>query len=508
MIVAAAMLLAAPAIPQTAPAVYPGCQIPPTTFGHVWYIDPVNGKTAAAGGLGTQAKPWNSLQAVFAATIGYPYPLLTTAPYRNANGFVPGPKAGPIAPGDEILLMNGSYGAVAIGVYEGPINNSSFVTIAAAPGQTPVFSKLGVSGSSYFRFSGIKVESTVPSEASPLINVGAQGTSYPASNVVFDNVTVSNADPSVYMTWTAAQWAANTGVGINLSGGALTTCVSVVNSIISAVHFGMNVFAFQTLVDGNEIKYFGDDAIDYGASHLRFTLNYIHDGLKYTAAHWDGMQGYSPPVVAPAQYGTFTDMIIDRNRIVRQADPANPMPAPWVDGIDNYGSVASNYDNMTITDNTIITSGCNGIIFGGLTNSTISNNMVVDDGTAVNPTCIPSIRITDAPGTPILNYNVRIFNNYGGLGVQNIPTRSVTFDHNVVPHFRGASLAYIVNGAWRYYAAPGAYGDGTTQIDANGPASEFTTYLPSLLTYILAPLPGSLVERGIPSRRHVSAPDK
>src|SRR5277367_5472221 len=45
--------------------VYPGCPVPPTTFNHIWYIDPVNGKTLAVGGLGTQAAPWNSLQAAF-----------------------------------------------------------------------------------------------------------------------------------------------------------------------------------------------------------------------------------------------------------------------------------------------------------------------------------------------------------------------------------------------------------------------------------------------------------
>jgi len=27
--------------------VYPGCPVPPTTFNHIWYIDPVNGKTLA-----------------------------------------------------------------------------------------------------------------------------------------------------------------------------------------------------------------------------------------------------------------------------------------------------------------------------------------------------------------------------------------------------------------------------------------------------------------------------
>src|SRR3984957_326222 len=73
--------------------VYPGCAVPPTTFNHIWYIDPVNGKTPAAGGNGSQIAPWNSLQGVVSATkqSGYSYPMLSTVPYdhypqKNAQG--------------------------------------------------------------------------------------------------------------------------------------------------------------------------------------------------------------------------------------------------------------------------------------------------------------------------------------------------------------------------------------------------------------------------------------
>ena len=84
--------------------VYPGCAVPPTAFRHVWYIDPVNGKTAAEGGHGTSAAPWNSLQAVFSVQPGYTAPLLTTAAYRHPNDaktayvFASGPGAGPMNP--------------------------------------------------------------------------------------------------------------------------------------------------------------------------------------------------------------------------------------------------------------------------------------------------------------------------------------------------------------------------------------------------------------------------
>jgi len=107
------ILLLSYVFPAVAAQVYNGCAEPPATFRSVWYIDPVNGKTAAAGGNGSQAHPWNSLSAVTNAVTGYSYPLLSTAPYRHLNAagtayvFATGSGAGPIKPGDEILLMSG-----------------------------------------------------------------------------------------------------------------------------------------------------------------------------------------------------------------------------------------------------------------------------------------------------------------------------------------------------------------------------------------------------------------
>ena len=117
------ILLLCFAFPAHAANVYTGCAIPPSTFRHVWYFDPVHGKTKAAGGNGSQAAPWNNLQALTRAEPGYSFPLLTTAPYRQV--LVPGqpavnktgPEAGPVEPGDEILLMSGNYGNVLIGIF-------------------------------------------------------------------------------------------------------------------------------------------------------------------------------------------------------------------------------------------------------------------------------------------------------------------------------------------------------------------------------------------------------
>jgi hypothetical protein len=151
------------AAPVRAAQVYNGCATPPSTFRHVWYFDPVHGKTQAAGGNGSQASPWNNLEALVQAKPGYTYPLLTTAAYPHGQPAVvaPGPNAGPIAPGDEILLMSGNYGDLWLNVWNTEIANSAFVTIAAAPGQAPVLTSIFVAWTNYWAFNGLKVQSLV-----------------------------------------------------------------------------------------------------------------------------------------------------------------------------------------------------------------------------------------------------------------------------------------------------------------------------------------------------------
>src|SRR6202453_5450241 len=91
----AVILLTALAVPVRAAQVYSSCSVPSATSRHVWYIDPVNGKTPAAGGNGSQASPWNSLSGVIAGAWGasnfsipgYTRPLLSSVPYVHiANG--------------------------------------------------------------------------------------------------------------------------------------------------------------------------------------------------------------------------------------------------------------------------------------------------------------------------------------------------------------------------------------------------------------------------------------
>src|ERR1700722_13492940 len=109
------ILLLACAVPVRAAQVYSGCAVPSPTPRHVWYIDPVHGKTPAAGGNGSQASPWNSLSGVLSAgwsanvTVPGPSrPLLSSAPYNPPYNVpcCPAPPAQletpPVQPGDAL----------------------------------------------------------------------------------------------------------------------------------------------------------------------------------------------------------------------------------------------------------------------------------------------------------------------------------------------------------------------------------------------------------------------
>ena len=132
----------------------------------------MNGKTPAAGGLGTQAAPWDSLNGVISGSWGtpgysvpgYTRPLLSSVPYFHFAGgkrvdVADDLGSPPVRPGDTIKLMSGNYGDIGLGNYMLPIVNSDWITIEAAPGQTPVFSTLYIRSTNKWVFKGIKVQS-------------------------------------------------------------------------------------------------------------------------------------------------------------------------------------------------------------------------------------------------------------------------------------------------------------------------------------------------------------
>jgi hypothetical protein len=342
-----------------------------------------------------------------------------------------GPKAGPIAPGDKILLMSGNYGDVWINIWKAEILNSDFVTVEAAPGQTPVLTSLSIAATNKWVFNGLKVQSLQPAALSgnALVTVKDGGATLPTSDIVLENMTISSQDNA--KSWSQAQWIANARNGFNAqssAGGANTKCVSLTGSHISNVRTGAVLFANQLLFSNNQIDHFGDDGIDYAASNLAITNNSIHDNLDIgDGTHPDAMQG-SLGVLAPgAALNYFQNILIDSNLIVRQTDPELSFPFV-LQGIDAFDS---DWTNVTVSNNVVVTSACWAIAFWSIHNSLIVNNTVVGDGLMATPGCTATISVGDKSHEGPSSSNTALRNNLASrLIVYNLDS-GVEADHTV-----------------------------------------------------------------------------
>jgi len=496
--------------------VYPGCA-EPGPIGHVWYVDPVNGKTPADGGDGSKAAPWNSLQGVVgsAKQPGYSRPMLSTIPYDhaqlNAEGkrlYADGPSNDPsrVQPGDEILLMSGQYGDVSIGIYGASATNPAFVTIAAAPGQTPVLATLTLSPAIMWRFQHLSVQSLTKNPGrSRAILVYDRGPAFPTSDIIFESMVVGS--PDKVDDWTRAQWIANAhwiGFATTSSpGGPNTKCVSFTGGTIYGARFGVNLFSDNSIFSHNTIDHFGDDALDYAASNLIIADNYVHDNYDLADGnHPDCMQGFLGPInraTAPknpkgAPYTAYSNVVIERNRCIRQTDPNLKYPFS-LQGIDAFNS---DWTNLTVANNVVVTSSCWGIGYASVHGGKIINNTVLDDGSNVgtknaagNIMCRPWIAVGAESHEGLTSNDVIVRNNIGVAYRMNSVGPSVTMDHNICLAIDGTcQIIDSRGGKVKVDSKPGRYGDHNI-IERRGAAAMFVGFDPAKFAFDVSLKSGS-----------------
>jgi Right handed beta helix region len=495
------VLLLTLAVPVRAAQVYSGCSVPSATSRHVWYIDPVNGKTPAAGGNGSQASPWNSLSGVIAgawgasgfSVPGYARPLLSSVPYvhiANGNLVAVADQLGnpPVQPGDALMLMSGNYGDIGIGDFNLPTTNSDFVTVQAAPGQTPVFTTLLLDRTNKWVFNAIKVQSLYGTNGNiqPLVVLTDQGPAYPTTDIILENMLISSADSTT--GWSQAQWVAQARTGVQVAGLAgtgtngepNTSCISIAGSHIQNVRFGALFAGNNLLFTNNVIDHFGDDGIDYAANNMAITHNTLHDNLDVgDGNHEDAMQGTNGPLPAGVAYNAFSNILIDSNLVVRQTDPQLAFPT-YLQGIDAFDE---DWTNVTVTNNVIVTSACYGIAFSSIHSSLIADNTVVEDGLFPTPGCVAAINVGGATHEGPLSTNTVVRNNL--TSQLNVDTRDIGVvpDHNVVlccgP---GPFITWYVNGVAQFISQTGTYMNGNI-IETQGANGEFLNFNPATLTY-------------------------
>jgi parallel beta-helix repeat protein len=484
--------------------VYPGCAQPGAT-GKVWWVDQINGKSLADGGDGSQAHPWNSLNAIVSgqwgtngfSVPGYTRPLLSSIPYIHV---VNGRRAlvadetnhPPVQPGDTIMLMNGDYGDISVGIYNTQVPNSDFVTVKAAPGQIPVLLSLYIRSTNKWVFDGVKVQSLfgTNNNKQALVTVTDQGAAHPTSDIILKNLQISTADSTD--GWRKEQWVAQGRSGFRefgspgdgTNGVPYTTCVAMTESHISNVRFGAVLMGNNSILSHDEIDHFGDDGIDYGASNLSITHNYIHDNFDVADGnHEDVAQGQNGPLLRGIPYNHFQNILIDSNLAIRQTDPKLAFPT-YLQGIDAFDE---EWTNVTVTNNVVVTSACWGIFFSSVHNGKIINNTVVADGLLPMPgNCKPLVVVGDKTHEgPSSSDNIIRNNIANGLSIYD-PDPNMTMDHNICLGIDGrCQILTYENGKpnWNVYK-PGIHGDHNI-IDGRGADGMFVSFDPTKFVYDL-----------------------
>jgi hypothetical protein len=431
--------------------------------------------------------------------------MLSTIPYdhypqTNAEGkrvYADGPSddSTRVQPGDEILLMGGQYGDVAIGRYGSAITNSAFVTIAAAPGQTPVLASLALSATNMWRFQHLSVQSLGKGRA---IVVSDQGPSSITSDIIFESTVVG--PPENVDDWTQAQWVANAHfVGFTAQSspdGFNTKCVSFTGGTIYATHNGASLFAHDSIFSNNRIDRFSDDGVNYAANNLIISDNYIHDSVDLRdGAHPDCMQGFPGPMnkaTAPKDpkgvpYTAYSNVTIERNRCIRQTDPNLKFPFA-LQGIDAFDS---DWTNLVVANNVVVTSACWGIGFASVHGGKIVNNTVLDDGSGVGEkngagkvVCLPWIGVGDTSHEGLTSNNVIVRNNITHAFKMDSTSPTVTMDHNICVTIEGKCqiATHDPNGKFRVVYKPGEYGDHNI-IERRGAAGMFVNFDPANFAY-------------------------
>ena len=395
---------------------------------HIFYVDPLHGHIA---NNGSQASPWDTLANVVAKN------LIASSKYPNA----------PIKSGDLIYLMSGPHGAVNLL----NMKNTDFLSIEAAPGQTPLLTSLNIEGVQKLIVKGLKIQS-LASGYSGLIHISSASLG-PSENVIIENNSLSSQDN--VDSWSQADWLAKgRWLGIATDGRGGTNCLTITNNHISNVRFGVSLTAENTLYSYNTIDNFGDDGVDYAASNLVISHNTVtNNHVLGDGNHNDGMQGQD------ASTTLESNDVIDSNVVINQTNPNLAFPG-GLQGIDAFDG---NYANLTVTNNTVISNAYHGIAFASVQGGLIAHNTVLTAWNPKNPlnAHFPGLWITVGSttheGSPSHNLTVR--DNICSTLSMPANVEGLVVTHNI----SNTQIAIPVSGKEEYYHGKnGVYGNDNT----------------------------------------------
>ncbi len=282
---------------------------------------------------------------------------------------------GPLAPGDTIWLRSGDYGALILDRRR----NAGTITIAAAPGQTPRFSRVKVTNSSNWSLRGLHVSRAgdESNDHSDLVVIGGSAEGI----VITDSAISSSPDTS---GWSASDWREHALNGIVASGHAIT----LRNNTIVNVKHGIQISADDSLVEHNLIENFSGDGMRGLGNRTVYQFNTIKNCYHVDKNHDDGFQSWARGPLGIPGTGEVAGGVLRGNIIINYTDPDQPLRCD----LQGIGMFDGMYVDWVIENNVVIVNHWHGITVMGARNVRVINNTVVDpDANSPGP---PWISIT------------------------------------------------------------------------------------------------------------------
>lgn len=406
-------------LPTMAATVYSGCSVPALKSGHrTFFVDPVNGSLS---GDGSAVKPWRTLTDVLnpanklISTQGHAGTAYNAGTDTTLHAVNP---TAPVKAGDLILLKSGDHGSPTLS----NMYNTDFITVAAAPGATPIIGKMTVVSSAKWMFQGLTFQgmgstvtgaTKVSAPSGSLLTVGVGGWEGPTSDIVIDSNTFQAAASTG--GWTDADWISKPYLYTIRTGAA---CTSITSNHLLNISNGIAVTADKSLLQGNTIEKFSNDAVNLTASNSLIKGNTIKNGLNTTADPWhpDGIQGWS--LTTNGTEATNTNVIIDGNTIIKTGDPS----VSYMQGIDMF---AGKWNNLVIQNNVVAVNVWDAVSVYGVQNTKILNNTVIASEPAGHASWI---QVHDGKDGTVSS-GVTVRNN---IATQfSIAKGNTVFDHNI-----------------------------------------------------------------------------
>jgi len=324
--------------------------------GTVFHLDPEHGDLANPG---TADEPLPGLAAVLAADLiqrwePVDHPYVEGAPLVLVN-----PDA-PIAPGDLVLLLDGDHGDCTFM----DAHNPGFLFLRAAPGATPVLSRLALIGVERLVVEGLTIRAEKREDlGGTLLAITSHGWRGPCRSVCVRSCTIESA---VDITgWTDVDWNTRAASGITASGDS----VAVHGNLVRNVDHGIMMSGDCIQVEGNLVENFCGDGLRGLGNDQIFAGNTVRNCYDTNDNHDDGFQSFSVDGQPPRER-----VVLRGNVIIGYTDPQQPYRGT----LQGIGCFDGFYIDWVIENNVVATDHWHGITLLGADGCRVVNNTVVD----------------------------------------------------------------------------------------------------------------------------------